>query len=141
MILVPFSIENCLFSCWLCSTALPSDLLPLPLNLTYILISSFDAVTSEPGLYKLLTFQVQNLTSIFLRLGLLPKESVQILSLLLSFVTVSLLLFLSVSCAVCQCFKTLFSVLNTCHFKIFKILKTTTCFGLNWPSSSANTCF
>jgi hypothetical protein len=35
-------------------------------------------------------------------------------------------------------FKTLYSVLNTCHFKIFKI---TTCFGLNWPSSGVNSCF
>jgi hypothetical protein len=32
-------------------------------------------------------------------------------------------------------FKTLYSVLNTCHFKIFTI---TTCFGLNWPSSGVN---
>jgi hypothetical protein len=29
---------------------------------------------------------------------------------------ISLSLFLSVFCAACQCFKTLFSVLNTCHF-------------------------
>jgi hypothetical protein len=44
---------------------------------------------------------------------------------------ISLSLFLSVFCAACQCFEPLFSVLNT-----FKIFKTTTCFGLNWPSSS-----
>jgi hypothetical protein len=31
----------------------------------------------------------------------------------------------------------LFSTLVT--FKIFKIFKTTTCFGLNWPSSGVNT--
>jgi hypothetical protein len=36
-------------------------------------------------------------------------------------------------------FKTLYSVLNTCHF--FKSFKITTCFGLNWPSSSVNSCF
>jgi hypothetical protein len=35
-------------------------------------------------------------------------------------IAISLSLFLSVFCAACQCFKTLFSVLNTCHFKIFK---------------------
>jgi hypothetical protein len=35
-------------------------------------------------------------------------------------------------------FKTLYCVLNTCHFKIFTF---TTCFGLNWPSSSVNSCF
>jgi hypothetical protein len=40
-------------------------------------------------------------------------------------------------CAACQCLKH-FSVLNTCHFKIFKI---TTCFGLNWPSSGVNSRF
>jgi hypothetical protein len=48
---------------------------------------------------------------------------------------ISLSLSLSVFYAACQCFKTLFSVLNTCHFKIFK---TTTCFGKNWPSSGVN---
>jgi hypothetical protein len=32
-------------------------------------------------------------------------------------------------------FKTLFSVLNTCHFKIFK---TTTCFGQIWPKRKWN---
>jgi hypothetical protein len=38
-------------------------------------------------------------------------------------------------CGLSMC-KTLYSVLNTCHFKIFKI---TTCLGLNWPSSGVNT--
>jgi NAD(P)-dependent dehydrogenase (short-subunit alcohol dehydrogenase family) len=36
---------------------------------------------------------------------------------------ISLSLFLSVFCAACQCFKTIFSVLNTCHFKSLKSLK------------------
>jgi hypothetical protein len=36
-------------------------------------------------------------------------------------------------------FKALYSVLNTCHF--LKIFKITTCFGLNWPPSSVNSCF
>jgi hypothetical protein len=45
--------------------------------------------------------------------------------------SVSFSLSLPVFCAACQCFKTLFSVLNTCHFKIFN---TTTCFNLNWPN-------
>jgi hypothetical protein len=31
-------------------------------------------------------------------------------------ISLSLSLFLSVFCAACQCFKTLFSFLNTCHF-------------------------
>jgi hypothetical protein len=36
-------------------------------------------------------------------------------------------------------FKTLYSVLNTCHF--LKSSKFAACFGLNWPSSSVNNCF
>jgi hypothetical protein len=31
-------------------------------------------------------------------------------------ISLSLSLFLSVFCAACQCFETLFSILNTCHF-------------------------
>jgi hypothetical protein len=39
-------------------------------------------------------------------------------------ISLSLSLFLSVFCAACQCFETLFSVLNTCHFlKTLKSLK------------------
>jgi hypothetical protein len=34
-------------------------------------------------------------------------------------------------------FKTLYSVLNTCHF----LKSSNRCFGLNWPSSGVNSCF
>jgi hypothetical protein len=56
----------------------------LPLNLTYFEISSATAL-SEPALYKLLTFQVPNLISIFCRLGRLSKESIQARGFLRSF--------------------------------------------------------
>jgi hypothetical protein len=36
--------------------------------------NSLETVTSEPALYKLLTFQVPNLISIFRRLSSLPKK-------------------------------------------------------------------
>jgi hypothetical protein len=49
---------------------------PTKSNLYYD--SSFDSVTSEPALYKLLMFQVPNLISIFRRLGPLSKESAQV---------------------------------------------------------------
>jgi hypothetical protein len=39
--------------------------------------SYFDTVTSEPALYKLLTFHVPSLMSLFRRLGCLSKESVR----------------------------------------------------------------
>jgi hypothetical protein len=50
----------------------------LPLNLTYILIVIFATITSEPALYKLIAFHVPNLITIFLCLGRLSKESVQV---------------------------------------------------------------
>jgi hypothetical protein len=50
----------------------------LPVNLTYILIVFFYIVTSEPAPYKLITFQVPNLTSIFRRLGRFSKQSIQV---------------------------------------------------------------
>jgi hypothetical protein len=68
---------------------------PLPSHLTsstptkYYLYfdSSFDIVISEPALYKLLTFHVPNLISIFHRLGRLSKESVQVWGSFMIFVT------------------------------------------------------
>jgi hypothetical protein len=51
---------------------------------------------------------------------------------ILSHIVTSLSLSSFSFCAACQCFKTLYSVFNTCHF--IKSLNTT-CFGLNWPSS------
>jgi hypothetical protein len=49
----------------------------LPLDLTYIsLVPS--TVFRDPPLYKLLTFQVPNLVSVFHSLGRLTKESVQV---------------------------------------------------------------
>jgi hypothetical protein len=40
-------------------------------------------------------------------------------------------------CAACQCLKH-FIVFS--HLSLFKIFKITTCFGLNWPSSSVKIC-
>jgi hypothetical protein len=69
-------------------------LLPPPSHLTsctptksvlYFQISSTTAVT-EPAQYRLLTFQVPNLVSIFFRLGRLTKESVKVRGFLRIFV-------------------------------------------------------
>jgi hypothetical protein len=49
--------------------------------------TSSATVLSEPALYRLLTFDVPNLISIFFRLGRLSKESVQVRGFLWSFVT------------------------------------------------------
>jgi hypothetical protein len=96
------------------------------------------------------SFHLVNILKVIITDGQLSTTSLLCIHLLyfiilyiciLSHIAISLSLFLSVFCAACQCFKTLVSVLNTCHFKIFKIIKTTTCFGLNWPSSGVNTCF
>jgi hypothetical protein len=51
------------------------------------LASSLETVFREPALYKLLTFQVPNLISIFHSLGRLSKESVQVRGSLEIFVT------------------------------------------------------
>jgi hypothetical protein len=59
---------------------------PLPLNLTY-LASSLETVFSEPSLYKLLTFHVPKLISIFHSLGHLSKESIQVRGSVIIFVT------------------------------------------------------
>jgi hypothetical protein len=77
MILISLSIYKCEFSCRFGATALPSDLLHshkpnLHLN------SCIDTVTSEPALYKLLSFLVPNLVSIFWHFRRLSNESVQI---------------------------------------------------------------
>jgi hypothetical protein len=40
--------------------------------------SSFDTLSSEPALYKLSTFHIPNVISIFRRLGRLLKESIQV---------------------------------------------------------------
>jgi hypothetical protein len=64
---------------------LSADSVPPPSHLTctptksnlYFQISSTTAL-SEPAIYILLTFQVQNLISIFFRLGHLSNESIQV---------------------------------------------------------------
>jgi hypothetical protein len=83
------SIEKCVFSCSLGTTAPPSIWTPAPpLNSTYILIVLLTLYEySEPALYKLLTFHVTSLMSIFHRLDRLSKESVQVWSSCLCFVT------------------------------------------------------
>jgi hypothetical protein len=48
---------------------------------------SFATLMSEPAPYKLLTFQVPNLMSIFFRLGCLSKDSAQVQGPLWHFVT------------------------------------------------------
>jgi hypothetical protein len=64
----------------------PAGLVPPPSHLTsytptkanLYLASSLETVIKEPALYKLLTFHVPNLISIFRSLGRLSKEPVQV---------------------------------------------------------------
>jgi hypothetical protein len=66
----------------------------ISLNLTHIL-SFFATVMSEPALYRLHTFHVPNLISIFFSSDRLPNDSVQVRGRLCHFVTK---LFFTVSC-------------------------------------------
>jgi hypothetical protein len=60
----------------------------LPINLTYTYFEIFSAtVLSDPILYILVTFHVTKFISIFIRLGSVCKESVQVRGFLWSFVT------------------------------------------------------
>jgi hypothetical protein len=72
MILIPLSIEKCIFACWFGATSVTSDLL------YSTRLNFFVTVMREPALYRLLTFHVPNLMSIFFSLGRLSKESVQV---------------------------------------------------------------
>jgi hypothetical protein len=86
MILVPLSIEKCLFERLIQFHLCPIwPILPLNLTYEYFEISSATAL-SEPALYILVTFQVPNPIYIFLRLGRLSNESVQVRGFLWSFV-------------------------------------------------------
>jgi hypothetical protein len=58
-----------------------------PTKSNLYLASSLETVIWEPALYKLLTFHVPNLISIFRRLGRLSKKSVQVRGSLEVFVT------------------------------------------------------
>jgi hypothetical protein len=49
-----------------------------PTRSNLYLASSLETVFGDPALYKLLTFQVPNLVSVFHSLGRLSKESVQV---------------------------------------------------------------
>jgi hypothetical protein len=53
MVLIPFSIEKCVFPCWSGATALPSDLLT-PTKSNLYLDSCLETVIREPILYKFL---------------------------------------------------------------------------------------
>jgi hypothetical protein len=77
MILIPISIEKCVFSCRFGATALTSDLLHSTKSILY-LASSFETVIRESALYKLVTFHNPNLISIIHCLGRLSKESIQV---------------------------------------------------------------
>jgi hypothetical protein len=80
-----FLREMCILQqCWYHRP--PIWLPALSLNLTY-LDSSLETVIREPTLYKFFTFHNPNLMSIFLRLSRLSKESVQVRSSLMTFVT------------------------------------------------------
>jgi hypothetical protein len=63
-----------------------------PIECNFYFDISFATVMSGPVLYGLLTFLVRNLISIFLSLGLLPKESVKVRGPLWHFVTSSFLM-------------------------------------------------
>jgi hypothetical protein len=84
MILIPPSIEKCIFACSFGATSSPSCT-PTKSNLHFEIYSA--TALSEPALYILLTFEVPNLISIFFHLGCLSKESVWIRGFLWSFVT------------------------------------------------------
>jgi hypothetical protein len=60
MISITISIEECIAVCWFTDTLVPSDC-----TLTYILLILLILVFKKPDLYRLLTFQVQNLMSTF----------------------------------------------------------------------------
>jgi hypothetical protein len=79
MILIPLSIEKCTVYSSVVSVLPLSHLTSCtPTKSNLYLDTSSATVLSEPALYILLTFQVSNLKSIFLRLGRLSKESVRV---------------------------------------------------------------
>jgi hypothetical protein len=78
MILISLSIYKNVYS-HTGSVPLPSHLTSCtPTKSNLYLASSLETVIGEPVLYKLLTFHVPNLISIFHSLGHLSKESVQV---------------------------------------------------------------
>jgi hypothetical protein len=75
MILIPLSIEKCIFACWFGATH-PIWPPVLPLNLTYILMAfSQLSWASLPYTHFLHSTYLTNLMSIFLSLGRLSRES------------------------------------------------------------------
>jgi hypothetical protein len=65
MILIPLSVEKCVYSCWFGATSVPSDLLySTEFNLYFG--SYFASVLREPFLYRILTFPEPKILSIFL---------------------------------------------------------------------------
>jgi hypothetical protein len=86
MILIPLSIENVYSP----AGSVPpvshlTSCIPTKSNLYFDIY--FATVMSEPALYRLLTFHMPNLISIFLSLGRLSKESVEVRDPLWHFVT------------------------------------------------------
>jgi hypothetical protein len=78
MVLIPLSIQNVYSPAG--TVPLPSHLTCTPTKSNLYLDSSLETVIREPALYKLLTFHVPKLLSIFLCLGRSSKESVQVRS-------------------------------------------------------------
>jgi hypothetical protein len=74
MILIPPSIAKCIFACYFGIVLSSLTSCPSPQYNLYF-DSSFTTVISIPTLYKLTTFHVPNLMSMFLSLGRLYKES------------------------------------------------------------------
>jgi hypothetical protein len=87
MILIPVSIEKCVFSYRFGATALPSDLLHSHYKCNLYFDSSLKTVTRGPTLYKLLRIHNPNLITIFCPLGHLTKESIQVKGCIAFFVT------------------------------------------------------
>jgi hypothetical protein len=72
MIFISFSIEKIIIPCPYCASFVPPNLLH-----THYLVNSLAAAISEPALYRLLTFRVPNLMSLFRCLGRI-EVSVQV---------------------------------------------------------------
>jgi hypothetical protein len=73
MIVIPLSIEKCIFACWFSTISVPSwSCTPIKSDLYFDISSA--SVLSEPALYRLLTFHVPNHMSILFSLGRLSRN-------------------------------------------------------------------
>jgi hypothetical protein len=82
MILIPLSIEKCIFTCWF--GAYPAHLTTKS-NLYFDF--SFATVMSEPALYRLLAFNIPNLLSILPSFGHLSQIPARVKGPLWHFIT------------------------------------------------------